>query len=285
MDQKNGFTPAAAAVEPTARSASEDGRVCGEGASGEAASLRLEKRTHLDEGSYRIGLINYGNGLGEIGWSFVYSLKSRKAGKGLSENREDNEDRAIRRARSRLRKLILSAGADHLLTLTYRENVTDYNQACLDLSKFARLVKAQMPGWIYIAVAEEQKRGAWHWHIAVCGRQDVQFLRESWRKVVGEGNIDVSPPKGHGKYRQLAIVKYLGKYLAKGFKEGNRELNARRFRASLGIQIPYTMIPLPFENRGDAIGYAVGVLKAQVGEVGFVWKSDDMPAGWACSWK
>lgn len=272
--------PSGTADAPPDRSASEDGR-CG----GEAAALRLEKRTHLDEGHYQISLINYGNGLGEIGWSFVPSLKPTKAGKGLSENREGNEDRAVRRARSRLRRLILSANADHLLTLTYRSNVTDFNQACLDLSKFARLVKAKMPGWIYIAIAEEQKRGAWHWHMAVCGRQDVVFLRDTWRKVVGEGNIDVSPPKGHGKHRQLAIVKYLGKYLSKGFKEGNRELNARRFRASLGISIPYTSIPLPFEQRGNAVGYAVEMLKAQVGEVGFIWKSDDMPAGWACSWK
>lgn len=203
----------------------------------------------------------------------------------MSDNRAENEDRAVRRARSRLRRLILSSGADHLLTLTYRKNVTDFNQACLDLSKFVRLVKEKLPGWVYIAIAEQQKRGAWHWHMAVCNRQDVQLMRDTWRKVVGEGNIDVRPPKGHGKYRLLALVKYLGKYLAKGFKEGNRELNARRFRASLGISVPCVSISLPLDQRGNACAYAVEVLKAQVGDVGFVWQAEDMPAGWACSWR
>lgn len=251
---------------------------------GAAAPLRLEKRTHLDEGRYRITLTDYGNGLGEIGWSFVPSLPINKAGKGKSSNREDNEDRSVRRARSRLRKLILSTQADHLLTLTYRQNVTDFDQACVDLARFVRLVKSKLPGWIYIAVAEQQKRGAWHWHLAVAGRQDVALLRGAWRHVVGEGNIDVNPPKGAGKHRLLALVKYLGKYLAKGFQEGNRELNARRFRASLGIRVPCTIISLPEDQRGNVSGYATHMLKANVGEVGYIWLSDDHPAGWACSW-
>lgn len=230
-------------------------------------------------------IINYGNGLGEIGWSFIPSLRPPKAGKGSSDNREANEDRAIRRARSRLRRLILSARADHLLTLTYRENVIDFEQACRDLSKFVRLVRSKLPGWVYIAIAEQQKRGAWHWHFAVRGRQDVVLLRSCWRRVVGEGNIDVNPPKGKGKYRLLALVKYLGKYLAKGFENGNRELNARRFRTSLGISVPSTAIVLPLDQRGNACAYAVEVLKTEVGEVGFIWQAEDMPAGWACSWK
>lgn len=300
QQDSKGFYPAAAANDLNGRVHAQRapaGQVVGEGANaaleplpevesvgGEAAAFRLEKRTHLDEGKYSITLRNYGGGLGEIGWSFIPAKKPTKAGKGMSDNREENEDRSVRRARSRLRRLILSSQADHLLTLTYRDNVTDFDQACNDLNKFVRIVKTKLPGWIYIAVAEQQKRGAWHWHMAVCGRQDVNLLRETWRHVVGEGNIDVNPPKGTGKNRLFALVKYLGKYLSKGFKEGNRELNARRFRSSLGIQIPCTIIPLPPEQRGNASGYAVYMLKANVGEVGYVWLAEDRPAGWACSW-
>lgn len=290
---------AAAADELTARmrGSAPGGQVSGEVAisalplpeslgseGGEAAAVRLEKRTHLDNGKYKIILTNYGNGLGEIGWSYVPSLKREKSVRGASEKREENEDRSVRRAKSRLRRSILSAHADHLLTLTYRNNVTDFDQACADLSKFVRIVKRKLPGWVYIAVAEQQKRGAWHWHLAVSGRQDVSMLRESWRHVVGEGNIDVNPPKGIGKFRLLGLVKYLGKYLAKGFHEGERELNARRFRASLGIPIPCTVIPLPENQRGNPSGFALQMLKANVGEVGYIWISEDMPAGWACSW-
>lgn len=252
---------------------------------GGEAALRLENRTHLDEARYRIGLRNYGNGLAEIGWSFIPARPPEKAPKGCSEFRKENETRAVRRARSRLRQLILGTGADHLLTLTYRENVTDFSRATADLSRFVRLVKDRLPGWVYIAVAENQKRGAWHWHLAVVGRQDVTLLRALWRQVVGEGNIDVNPPKGDGQRRRLALVTYLGKYLAKGFLEGKRELNGRRFRASLGIDVPLEYLTLPDECRHDAAGFALNQLKIAAGTIGFVWLPDDKPAGWACSWK
>lgn len=296
-----GFNRAAAAdelAEPGSGSA-PGGQVGGEvamqplelppqvtGSGGEAAD-RLEKRTHFDTptAQYNIKLTNYGNGLGEIGWSFVPSITTAKSGRGLSEQRDDNEDRSIRRAKSQLRKLILSAGADHLLTLTYRENITDFNQACADFSKFIRLVRKQLPNWVYVAISEQQKRGAWHWHLAVVGRQDVELLRSCWRHVVGQGNIDVNPPKGIGIQRQLGLVKYLGKYLAKGFVEGNRKLNARRFRASQGICIPTISLSLPKEHRGDAAGYALQLLVSNVGGVGYMWRSEQAPAGWACSWR
>lgn len=252
---------------------------------GGAAANRLEKRTHLNEASYRITLRNYGNGLGEIGWSFRPNLKHDKAARGTSENREENESRAVRRAKSRIRQRILAAQADHLLTLTYRENMTDYDRANADLTRFARLVKAKMPEWIYIAVPEKQKRGAWHWHMAVRGRQDADLLRSLWRSVIGDGNIDIQPPRGKGKDRRLSLVKYLGKYLAKGFEEGHRELNGRRFRSSLGIEIPIQYLTLPNDCRHDAGGYALRQLELATGTVGFVWIADDMPAGWACSWK
>lgn len=125
---------------------------------GGAAAVRLDKRTHLNEASYRITLRNYGNGLGEIGWSFRPTLKPNKAAKGSSENREENESRAVRRAKSRIRQRILAAQADHLLTLTYRENVTDYDRACGDLTRFVRLVKARMPEWSYRRPGEAEAR-------------------------------------------------------------------------------------------------------------------------------
>jgi len=277
--------PAAAPRPNEGGSTAAEPQITVEESEGGAAAVRLDKRTHLNEASYRITLRNYGNGLGEIGWSFRPTLKPAKAVRGLSENREENESRAVRRAKSRIRQRILAAQADHLLTLTYRENMTDYDRACGDLSRFVRLVKARIPEWVYIAVPEKQKRGAWHWHMAVRGRQDVDLLRSLWRSIIGEGNIDVQPPLGKGKDRQLGLVKYLGKYLAKGFEDGHRELNGRRFRSSLGIEIPLQYLTLPNDCRDNATGYALRQLELATGTVGFVWVADDMPAGWACSWK
>ncbi len=250
-----------------------------------AAALRLEKRTHLNQPHYRINLTDYGNGMAEIGWSFVPVVRPMAAGKGKSDFREMNEQRAVRRARSRLRKLLLTAKADHLLTLTYRSNQDDFTKASADLTRFNRLVREKQQNFIFVAVAERQKRGAWHWHLAVPGRQDVNLLRACWRRVVGEGNIDVSAPKGNEMQRQLKLVAYLGKYLAKGFDDKDvRRLNARRFRSSLGIDVPFQPVDLPEEYKTDVVQFIFRYLRQTAGKVGFVWRNKDDRAGWACSW-
>lgn len=53
---------------------------------GGAAAPRLEKRTYLNEGRYRITLRNYGEGLAEIGWSFVSSGVPNKAPAASQQN-------------------------------------------------------------------------------------------------------------------------------------------------------------------------------------------------------
>ncbi len=271
-----------------------DGQVASEGvpssltsaesAGGEAA-LRLDKRTYLNQkqSHYQVVLRDYGGGFCEVGWSFVPLIQPFKAARGESEQRELHENRASRRARSRLRQLILSANADHLLTLTYRNNVTDFEQVSQDLRALVRRVRKHLPTWVFIAVPERQKRGAWHWHLAVVGRQDVALLRQLWRSVVGEGNIDVQQPTA-GMSRRLAIVKYLGKYLSKGFAEGDRELNGHRFRASLGIKVPGESLSVPEGHQGDVATYACSQLHQRAGKVGFVWDESKNMAGWACSW-
>lgn len=100
--------------------------------------------------------------------------------------------RAATRAKSMVRRLIQAGGLDHLLTLTYRENRTDARQCHADLTRFLRLVRNALPDdYKYVAVFERQKRGAGDWHLAVAGWQQVRLLRELWRQVVGDGNIDV----------------------------------------------------------------------------------------------
>ncbi len=254
----------------------------GDGARGVA--LRLEKRTHLDGARHRVTLRHYGPGLAEVGWSFIPSTAGTKATRGTSKLSLQNQDRAARRARSRLRQLVLTLGADHLLTLTYRANVRDFDDTCADLSAFVRRVRRYKPDWQYVAVAERQQRGAWHWHLAVCGRQDVALLRSAWRHIVGEGNIDVTGPGVAGRAKALALVRYLSKYLSKGFDD-DRGLNARRFRASLGIAVPSQSIAVPESDRADVVLLALRELARAGGAVGHVWQSADRSAGWACSWK
>ncbi len=297
--QEEGFNRAAAADEAHARSGASrtDGRFIGEVATGHVppsraqgdssggeAATRFIKRIYSNT-PYRIKIRNYGNGLAEVGWSFISSTPPNKAARGLSTQRDKNEDRAARHAKSRLRQLILSANLTHLLTLTYKENVTDFKRASDDLNRFVRKMKVKVKEWRYVAVAEQQERGAWHWHIAVKGYQDVEMIRTQWREVVGEGNIDVSAPKGSRKDQRLYLVKYLGKYLVKAFSLGRRELNQHRFRASRNIKVvedKFHIVPQVGVSLEQA---ALSCLKEEAGAIGFVWNADDKMCGWACSWK
>lgn len=257
------------------------------GGPGDEELLRLVKRTYLDkeQGRYKANLIDYGEGLAEVGWAFIPNRSPFKgSARGQSDTRIENEDRAVRRARSTMRKKVLTYKLDHLLTLTYRENVTDFQRADADLSRFMRLLKKQRPEFHYVAVPEQQERGAWHWHLAVKGRQDVDLLRKLWRQVVGDGNIDVQKPKA-GQDRRLGLVKYLSKYLAKGFELGLRELNGHRYRSSIGMTLPTEPIAIPEDARGKVSAFVLERLVERGGAVGFVWMNETGAAGWACSWK
>jgi hypothetical protein len=64
-----------------------------------------------------------------------------------------------------------------------------------DLERFVKLLHRHIPEWPYLVVMERQKRGAPHFHLAAKGWQKVLLLRSCWRKVVGDGNIDVKAPR------------------------------------------------------------------------------------------
>lgn len=158
---------------------------------------------------------------------------------GSEEQREEsNRARAERRARQQLRYACHCIQADRLLTCTYAENMTDRKKAMADWNRFRKLVMARYPKWVFVAVMEYQDRGAIHFHAAVRGFQDVNYLRAAWRRVVGAGNIDVAfrqkrNGEGTDVWRVSKIAGYLGKYLAKSFADlpkGSRRFNASHDR-------------------------------------------------------
>ena len=155
---------------------------------------------------------------------------------------------AISRARKTVRVKCSSIGADHLLTLTYRENMQDLTRGWNNLKYCLKLMR--QGGWEghYVVVAEKQKRGAWHFHLALSGRQDVKAWRATWRHVVGEydgmpgGNIDVQGPKEmnrRGITNSAQLASYLSKYISKGLDLG--EFATRRYRTSINIEVKKTV--------------------------------------------
>lgn len=139
-----------------------------------------------------------------------------------AEGKQVDLERAARRAKKRIRALCLALGCDHMLTLTYRENMVDRERAKADWKRFVRLVQSRYPQWAYVVVIEAQERGALHFHAAVVGWQAVKFLRRCWHAVVGQdmGNIHVRGPKrrwgvGGAEWHSGKLASYISKYLGK----------------------------------------------------------------------
>ena len=251
---------------------------------------------------------DYGEGDIEASWATVVNNGRRNTVRGRSKNREANIERSKARAKAEVRRKCMAMRADHLLTLTYRENMTDKEQGERDFERFVRLVHERLPEWKYVEVLERQRRGAIHSHVAVKGFQDVQLLRNLWKQVVGEGNIDVECKREKtkdGKWRKgnsyrwgkANLANYLAKYITKEPEEENRRievrLNERRFRSSLNIDVPEVRVIVPWVIRGarrtvflKAKDYALEKIGYIEGKRGFVWEPEDAKGfyGWACSW-
>jgi hypothetical protein len=254
----------------------------------------------VNEKYYRCKVTNYGNH-GEVSFWYDEPLgrehrreaqlypapRQQKSQLEIDQpdpDKETNEERAFRRAKSKVRKLAMTMKADRMLTLTFRENIQDREKANKLLVRFIKLVHEHYKNWKYVCVAELQKRGAWHFHIAVRGFQDVGFLRQTWRTLV-DGNIDVTKPFKHKNRKNAGalIASYLTKYMSKAFNE-NYEYGKYRYRASNGIEIQSSIFWLKSQSWSEAQRDAGNVLADLYGQIGSFYFADDWNNGWFASW-
>lgn len=164
----------------------------------------------------------------------------------------ENRERASKRARQNVRLKVKSMFADHMLTFNYRAAVVDRDLVAKHWKEFVRLFRLRFPKWSYLAVLEkhdgektsEEKRGSYHIHVAVSGRQEIKWLLRCWLVAIGQpredisawlnngvplgsksfGNVDVQGPKlKHGgtarKWKSGKLSGYLTKYVGKEFEE------------------------------------------------------------------
>lgn len=158
-------------------------------------------------------------------------VPSASSVKDLEERAAANRERSARRAKTQVRRLIKAKNLDTMLTLTYRENMTDRARMARDFDVFMKRIRRIFPGFEYVCVFEEQKRGAWHAHLAVQRVQShylhkgvlvksYDLLRAVWRAVVGQGNVDISRARRHSQRNIAKLAAYLSKYLSKTFDAG-----------------------------------------------------------------
>ncbi len=163
-----------------------------------------------------------------------------------AKNAEQNLQRAARRAKAHVRWACRAIGADHMLTFTYRENMTDRARLCSDWRRLRARLQRAFPGFRYVCVPELQKRGAFHLHVAVAGRYDVRTILRHWRAVVGDfegksgGAVNVrGPSAGAGAaWNRSKLSSYLSKYIGKSLLDDDAVAGKRSYFVSKGIEMP-----------------------------------------------
>ena len=189
--------------------------------------------THSSGGStWSVKIHNFGKQWIESSWGKIDPHPGKRGFKGKSLNKEQNEKRARARATGEIRRKCLSIGADHLVTLTYRDNVEDRERVLTDLERLRRMLSRGGYSLPYVAVLECQKCGAIHPHLAVRGFQDIRLLRRCWYKIVGkaQGQVNVKGPRPGTS--PVKPARYLSKYISKDIDSQPREFEEHRYFCS-----------------------------------------------------
>lgn len=175
--------------------------------------------------------------------------------------RDENIQRAVRRAKQEVRLKCKAMAVNSLWTLTFRQNVVDREVALKCLDAFRRRVVKVLGDWRYIAALEKQDRGAWHIHLATHALpayikqggvkvKSWDVMRAIWRSCAGDrgGNFDEAKrgKRWSGRDKAIrgvgAIARYIAGYVAKEMQES--DLGRKRYSGSKDIDVPaaYTAI-------------------------------------------
>ncbi len=196
----------------------------------------------------------------------------------LERIKKERFEKSCRRAKSKIFDLV-ACNANNLLdydgkkqtvkflTLTFKENKTELEDANKEVTKFIKRLsyhtyKINKNVIKYICVPELQQRGAWHYHIILF---NVKFI--PWVKLVkiwGLGGVYINALKNG--LDGTTVAKYVTKYISKGIivgkngnqtnvnnngeKEGDKKLldyynykkhnmqNKKRYQCSRGLKRP-----------------------------------------------
>ena len=156
---------------------------------------------------------------------------------------------------TRLRQLIRTNFTNNsknqlFITLTYKENMTDTKKLMLDFDLFYKRLKYKLKEHKleYIAVAEPQGRGAWHFHIMLksTNQANLYIDNKTLEKIWGNGYTDAQRLKSDdvGSY----YVSYFTDLLEEDKKGNKKRLKGSRlnmypkgfkfYRTSRGIEKP-----------------------------------------------
>lgn len=153
--------------------------------------------------------------------------------------RPDNARRASLDFRRVVASNLGGSSSPLLVTITYRDNVTDLKEGYKDFSAYIQTLRHKFgKNFRYISVPEFQKRGAVHFHALFWGLPTEVFLQEREARTLaelwGNGFIYLKETDGNEK-----LSFYLSKYMSKAFIDP-RLKNQKSYVASRNILRPVT---------------------------------------------
>lgn len=176
----------------------------------------------------------------------------------------ENKMRSLRRTYQTVLEKCRLLAIDRMLTLTFKENVTDLELANKALSIFLGLARKKFGTFDYICVPEYQERGAVHYHIGLNRFYQWYTLLALWRLAINKAGLNPGGSSSSGGVyinKTLAtgnvsrMSRYIGKYILKAIYDaktnniGGFATNKKRYYVSRGVEIAekikiYTTIPI-----------------------------------------
>ncbi len=158
-----------------------------------------------------------------------------------------------RRARTQVRRLAMAHGLSTMWTLTFAEEVTEWEQARRLFDGFVRRCKRKLGRFHRLMVPEIQEGRAassgarvWHFHVAVSVHVRHEVLKRLW----GHGFVHLAFTNKSSSKSAQKVARYIAKYAGKELGEG-REGGHRYFRAR-GMQVPFEEM---YVEPGDLSGF------------------------------
>jgi hypothetical protein len=216
----------------------------------------------------------------------------------VTEADEESEARAVRRARSMIRRICREFNLHRMWTLTYAgDGCHDRAQLVKDMERFARDVKRELDGVVWLAVPElhpgdpenDKPSHGWHVHVAVSEYVHWQRFNKCWPHGQTESPRGPDGKRLAGKIDATATAIYLGKYVAKSLGEGREYLGQHRYFRPKGIEVAVedsgaTAIYGYDDARTVAIAYFGGVVPEVELTSDQLEDYDGPPFGWLDFW-
>lgn len=136
----------------------------------------------------------------------------RVAGRGAGETKIENIQRRIYRVKRDIRRLALLNELTRMMTLTFRENIEDIDEADMYFKRFIYALRVEGYDLRYIMVRERQARGAIHYHCLIDKFIPHKIAYDLWLKICGSGSVNF-------RFKGFKGINYCIKYVEKNIGE------------------------------------------------------------------